>query len=1697
MESVPNRDAPADTSTKSTQQRKDTRRPDIAIYKPGQSRLAKRSEDTSHASSVKNTSGDKQSQDTAQVQSQNPKPTRHGDKGEGRKQSAQHQRGREKHEGHSTAHRDDRKNTYREQRSNRDDRKYSDNHAERGFRGNRGSQHSKPRPEQDSHLGCEEVKGEKGSGAKAAAKPPQERNAGVSVGHEATGNTKPDMIPETKSVVGEQKRWQGPQGKRKNAESNQNSERGTARNTVSESSHVKQTDDQSEAVKQSHNWLGKQEHRNGQAVKRSQNNDKPPSDNHREKQPNQGSRKGLHGSTQHSHREGEAMRSSSKSSEKSSNKSARQKKPERSFYVSPKLAGSQGQDETQVTEEEPGPSDSQNSGKLANPVPAEDTIQTMVFTSRKVPNQNWQQRTNDSGSKDAKLLDSHQEKFTLENNRKVPLKSLLDLQVSPPDKGVTSKPPATEKKSENEGRSHTAETRFKAPSSKRYSAKRSRQRYNSESSTGSDNSQFVDAAYPKSENSEDRELAHTESKLQSLSLQDEFTGSYESVSSTDSGKHPGTVASQNKTSQKQNQKEQLDSRAETEFCRRGREKREPGKQGGERGKLTVTFNSQVREVKLSPEEERDDRLAEESQELRFGERRQGGHNRHRDRESQRTSSESEQPQPESASKGGGLIRLPPKRSDPIAIHSQPTNQQSEQGYRPIADRYYTPQQKQTKEEPRPKDPRGRHGNRSLLWDPNKPQEKPALVSSKKPESASSDLHFYDPDYSSGSPQEHGSDPRGHFQPPGYGAYHPSAYPPMQMQPAMYPPQGFYPAMSWAEQVEAHSPDSRVPDPSPPTQITNYQGNFPPLGSSPDVPPMMETPSGVTAPPQSHSQSVAFRILQDTVRYEHSINNAVSRRFHGDESVQKIMKLGQELEHMYEQVILTDLETCNKHNVEQLLWKTAYYQLIEALRRQDVEEPGAYKTQLEQLLNHGSDFYVSLLDKLQSAYNFRLDAHTGLDPLHEEPRRTIKLALLSAQRCMISLGDIARYKELTNDTNNFGKARNWYLKAQRLAPRNGRPYNQLAILALYTRRKLDAVYYYMRSLAASNPFLTARESLMSLFEEVRRKVEHKEKAQIQAKQEKDRAREEERRRQGKERGGRRGRPGGKGDDDSQATRREIWIASDGSSHDGSELVDAEEEDGDEEEAALKRISPVEINKKFVLSLLNVHGKLFTKIGMEHFGFITDRLLKEFRILLTHTPTPLTSTRLIQAMAINMFAAHNTETKDQSPREDMRSLLQEQAIQLGLDMFGLLVSRCNQLLTEHLKSDTQGRVLLSEDLLQLLPGVKVYVDWLMCHPQLWNPPPSCTHEPYSASVDVWSSLADLLNTLKRIDTSVAKFVKKTDESECQEILLSEDVQLSGFVPLIALPLQPVYVPKDTNKMEAMDCVRINSLLLFGEYAYGQETPLLAYDVAKNCYVSDAPEPMAKEDDGNMPNQEEDDVIVEEEYYEEEEGDSGKEAEDSGSISGLRQKKEDLERRLQQQQQKQAQIKATMESHRQQRGLELEIRPVYLVPDTNCFIDHLTKIQALLACRKYKLVVPLVVINELDGLGKGSRDDLHDDPNQAYRVQQGAGSAIRCLEEKFEQRNKYLRALTSKGSVMDTIAYRSEEVDFKGCNDDLILKCCLHYVDDRAKDFMPTTKDAPIRLYRDVVLLTNDRNLRVKALQQNVPVKDITAFAKWAKV
>lgn len=112
--------------------------------------------------------------------------------------------------------------------------------------------------------------------------------------------------------------------------------------------------------------------------------------------------------------------------------------------------------------------------------------------------------------------------------------------------------------------------------------------------------------------------------------------------------------------------------------------------------------------------------------------------------------------------------------------------------------------------------------------------------------------------------------------------------------------------------------------------------------------------------------------------------------------------------------------------------------------------------------------------------------------------------------------------------------------------------------------------------------------------------------------------------------------------------------------------------------------LQLNKRFILSFLHAHGKLFTKVGwvlshvhqllslctnvfqwravkhlcvcfgvckfyffififylprMESFPAVASRVLQEFRTLLQHGPSLLGCTNMLQIITINMFAIHN--------------------------------------------------------------------------------------------------------------------------------------------------------------------------------------------------------------------------------------------------------------------------------------------------------------------------------------------------------------------------------------------------------------------------------------------------------------------------
>ncbi|KAM9846669.1 telomerase-binding protein EST1A [Aulostomus maculatus] len=1025
--------------------------------------------------------------------------------------------------------------------------------------------------------------------------------------------------------------------------------------------------------------------------------------------------------------------------------------------------------------------------------------------------------------------------------------------------------------------------------------------------------------------------------------------------------------------------------------------------------------------------------------------------------------------------------------------------------------------------------RGRGGGLRRLWDPNNPDQKPALTrtqSSQHPTlqqpiylqtgAGYGQLHFLDTDdeVSSSPPVPQGE----HFRSQAAAM----AYYKFQNSDNPY----CYPLPSSNPQNPTTNSSQRYPYPYmgpyqmangvyPGPGVSQFCGGYRGAGYS-----QPGAGGGLTVEEvEQQARGELGRLLRAADSQELQLSNLLSRDRVSADGLDRMAQLRVDLLGLYEQVILTDIELSDSQNVDQALWKNVFYQVIERFRQllKDPTYDNAphIRNMLLTLLDEGAQFFDALLQKLQTVYQFKIEDYMDGIAIRARPlRKTVKYALISAQRCMICQGDIARYREQASDSANYGKARSWYLKAQQIAPKNGRPYNQLALLAVYTKRKLDAVYYYMRSLAASNPILTAKESLMSLFEEAKRKTEQLE-----------------RRRRQEHEGGSRGpavRGRGRGE---EGARMEIWIrpstqaATPSSQRGGSESSRDSEQDGE-----LGSLSASDLNKRFILSFLHAHGKLFTKVGMESFPKVASCVLQEFRLLLQHGPSLLGSTHMLQIITINMFTIHNALSRGEEG--EVRSVLQEQSTALGLGMFALMVQRCTELLRdaptepvtmvdgeeESKGNELDGMVRVSDfllDLRELLPSIKVWSDWMLGHPDQWNPPP-CSID---CSPDVWQCLADLCNVLARVDHGEVPLYKvDTDEGEGDEELtvlqLKEDRLLAGFVPLLAAPQEPCYIDKHTDMAIAADCKRVTVLKYFLEALCGQEEPFLAFKGGK--YISVATPPSnnsvdTKTRQDSLTEKEADDVIVEaESSLSASEGDEDVEegGDSENDIRQLKARRHVLANKLAQQQKRRDKIQAVLQTSGQ---LELEVKPLFLVPDTNGFIDHLGGLKKLLQCGTYIIVVPLIVITELDGLAKGqdsfggglgrstgTRSNYNVNAAHVRAVQDKARSAVAFLEKGFEAREPCLRALTSRGNQLESIAFRSEDTSGQqGNNDDVILSCCLHYCKDKVKDFMPDQRNGTVKLQREVVLLTDDRNLRVKALTRNVPVRDIPAFLSWAKV
>ncbi|KAF9179997.1 hypothetical protein BGZ51_006521 [Haplosporangium sp. Z 767] len=194
---------------------------------------------------------------------------------------------------------------------------------------------------------------------------------------------------------------------------------------------------------------------------------------------------------------------------------------------------------------------------------------------------------------------------------------------------------------------------------------------------------------------------------------------------------------------------------------------------------------------------------------------------------------------------------------------------------------------------------------------------------------------------------------------------------------------------------------------------------------------------------------------------------------------------------------------------------------------------------------------------------------------------------------------------------------------------------------------------------------------------------------------------------------------------------------------------------------------------------------------------------------------------------------------------------------------------------------------------------------------------------------------------------------------------------------------------------------------------------------------------------------------------------------------------------------------------------------VIDTNCVVADWTLLQRLVSTDRWTVVIPLAVITELDGL-----------KNNPAPLGPAAAAALSYLEESMAMRPKprRLKIQTSRGNYMNDLSFRVESFNFEkqkqkqqhqhkrsasngaggfGSSgqeedeydgdeeimrnhnvDDFILGLCLWHQENGSFNVLTSPSASPCmgsnrQQGQNVYLVTDDRNLRVKARARSVEV------------
>ncbi|BAT80863.1 Protein SMG7 SMG7-like protein [Vigna angularis] len=511
-------------------------------------------------------------------------------------------------------------------------------------------------------------------------------------------------------------------------------------------------------------------------------------------------------------------------------------------------------------------------------------------------------------------------------------------------------------------------------------------------------------------------------------------------------------------------------------------------------------------------------------------------------------------------------------------------------------------------------------------------------------------------------------------------------------------------------------------------------------------------------------------------YEKNLELENKRRRSAQAQVPSDPNAWQQIRENYEAIILEDHAFSEKHNIEYALWQL-HYKRIEELRtyfnaahtsvssKSSLGGKGSVRPdritkirlQFKTFLSEATGFYHDLIMNIRAKYGLPLgyfeDSENKIVMGKDEKKSSdMKKGLISCHRCLIYLGDLARYKGLygggDSKKREYAAASSYYLQAATIWPSSGNPYHQLALLASYNEDELTTVYCYFRSLAVDSPFSTARDNLILAFEKNRQSYSKlsgdvKEHA-----------------------------VNGMGKGEAKLVARDTGVETCPRKEGASNIQ--------------------ETYKSFCTCLVRLNGILFTRTSLETFSEVLSLVSAGLHELLLPgqdeelkfgLDTLVNKLVIVRIVSMIIFTVHNVkkESEGQTYAEILqRAVLLQNAFTAAFELMSLVVEKCMQL---HDPSSSY-----------LLPGILVFVEWLACYPDIAESKDEDNVTTIRSKF--WNHCLSFLNKL----LSLVPMTEDDDEETCfnnmsrykegeteNRLALWEDFELRGFVPL--LPAQTI--------------------------------------------------------------------------------------------------------------------------------------------------------------------------------------------------------------------------------------------------------------------------------------------------------------------